>query len=142
MFPQRKPNGNLRPILDLGKMKTLIAVEYKNNNHPFSILSDAAQHLVGKSLFCKLDCSQACHFSQIADQRLVERLASNFASRACAYKRLAECRSRSVSAFSDFMREYLDLVVEVVQYAQYVDDIGIAANNATDFTRSIRSVFK
>ena len=40
------------------------------------------------------------------------------------------------------MREYLDQVVKADQCAQYVDDIGIAANNATDLTRNIRAVFK
>ena len=40
------------------------------------------------------------------------------------------------------MREYLDPVVEADQCAQYVDDIGIAAFNATDLTRNIRAVFK
>ena len=36
----------------------------------------------------------------------------------------------------------MDPVVKVDQCAQYVDDIGIAANNATDLTRSIRAVFQ
>ena len=40
------------------------------------------------------------------------------------------------------MREYLDPVVKADQWAQYVDDIGIAANNATHLTRNIRAVFK
>ena len=40
------------------------------------------------------------------------------------------------------MREYLDPVVKADQCAQNVDDIGIAANNATDLTRNIRAVFK
>ena len=40
------------------------------------------------------------------------------------------------------MREYLDPVVKADQCAQYVDDIGIAANIATDLTRNIRAVFK
>ena len=35
------------------------------------------------------------------------------------------------------MREYLDSVVKAEQGAQYLDDIGIAANNATDLTRNI-----
>ena len=39
------------------------------------------------------------------------------------------------------MREYLDPVVKADQCAQYVDDIGIADNNATDLTRNIRAVF-
>ena len=78
----------------------------------------------------------------MADQHSVEMLAFNFASRTFAYKRLAQGLSRSVSAFLSFMREYLDPVVKADQSAQYVDDIGIAANNATDLTRNIRAVFK
>ena len=142
IFAQRKPNGKLRLLVDLRKINTLIADDYTNNNHPVSTLSDAAQHLAGKSLFSKLDCSQAYHCLQMADQRSVEMLAFNFASRTFAYRRLAQGLSRSVSAFSSSMREYLDPVVKADQCAQYVDDIGIAANNATDLTRNIRAVFK
>ena len=141
MFAQRKPNGNLRLLVGLRKINSLIADDYTNNNEPVRTLSDAAQHLAGKSLFCKLDCSQAHHCLQIVDQRSVEMLAFNFASRTFAYKRLAQGLSRSVSAFSCFMREYLDTVVRADQCAQYVDDIGVAANNATDLTRNIRAVF-
>ena len=142
IFAQRKPNGKLRLLVELRKINSLIADDYTNNNHPVNILSDAAQHLAGKSLFCKLDCSQAYHCLQMADQRSVEMLAFNFASGTFAYKRLAQGLSRSVSAFSSFMREYLDPVVKADQCAQYVDDIGITANKATDLTRNIRAVFK
>ena len=142
IFAQRKPNGKLRLLVDLRKINSLIADGYTNNNHPVSTLSDAAQHLAGKSLFCKLDCSQAYHCLQMADQRSVEMLAFNFASKTFAYKRLAQRLSRSVSALSSFMREYLDPVVKADQCAQYVDDIGIAANNATDLTQNLRAVFK
>ena len=78
----------------------------------------------------------------MADQRSVEMLAFNFASRTFAYKSLAQGLSRSVFSFSSFMRENLDPVVKADQCAQYVDDIGIAANNTTDLTRNIRAVFK
>ena len=142
IFAQRKPNGKLRLLVDLRKINTLIADDYTNNNHPVRTLSDAAQQLAGKSLFCKLDCSQAYHCLQMADQRSMEMLAFNFASRTFAYKRLAQGLSRSVSAFSSFMREYLDPVVRADQCAQYVDDIGIPANNAADLTRNIRAVFQ
>ena len=142
IFAQRKPNGKLRLLVDLRKINTLIADDYTNNNHPVNTLSDAAQHLAGKSLFCKLDCSQAYHCLNMADQRSVEMLAFNFASRTFAYRRLAQGLSRSVSAFSSFTREYLDPVLEADECAQYVDDIGIAANNATDLTRNFRAVFK
>ena len=89
IFAHRKPNGKLRLLVDLRKINSLIADDYTNNRHPVSTLSDAAQHLAGKSLFCKLDCSQAYHCWQMADQRSVEMLAFNFASRTFAYKRLA-----------------------------------------------------
>ena len=128
--------------MDLRKINSLIADDYTSNNHPVSTLSDAAQHLAGKSLFCKLDCSQAYHCLQMADQRSVEMLAFNFASRSFAYKRLAQGLSRSVFAFSSFIREYLDAVVKGDQCAQYVDDIGIAAINAMDLIRNIRAIFK
>ena len=58
IFAQRKPIGKLRLLVDLTKINTLIADDYTNNNHPVSTLSDAAQHLAVKSLFCGLDCSQ------------------------------------------------------------------------------------
>ena len=140
IFAQRKPNGKLRLLVDLRKINTLMADDYTNINHPVSTFSYAAQHLAGKSLFCKIDCSQACYCLQMADQRSVEMLAVNFASR--TYRRLAQGLSRSVSAFSSFMREYLDPVVKADQCAQYVDDIGIAANIVTDLTRNIRAVYK
>ena len=89
--------------MDLRKINGLIADDYANNNHPVSTLSDAAQHLAGKSLFCKLDCSQAYHCLQMADQRAVEMLAFNFVGRTFAYRRLAQGFSRSVSVFSSFL---------------------------------------
>ena len=142
IFAQRKPNGKLRLLVDLRKINALISDDYINNNHPVSTLSDAAQHLAGKKLFCKLDCSQAYHCLQMADQRSIEMLAFNFASRTFAYKRLAQGLSRAFSAFSSFMREYLDKVIKADQCAQYVDDIGIAANSVTQLIRNIRAVFE
>ena len=85
IFAQRKPNGKLRLLVDLRKINTLIADDYINNNHPVSTLTDAAQHMAGKNLFCKLDCSQAYHCLQMADQQSIELLAFNFASRTFAY---------------------------------------------------------
>ena len=57
-------------------------------------------------------------------------------------KKLAQGLSRTVSAFSSFLREYLDPVVKADQCAQYVDDIGIAATSATDLTRNIWAVVR
>ena len=70
IFAQRRPNGKLRGkrrlLVDLRKINSLIAEDYTNNNHPVSTLSDAAQRMARKSLFCKLDCSQAYHCLQIS----------------------------------------------------------------------------
>ena len=71
----------------------------------------------------------------------MEKLAYNFTSRTFLYKRLAKGLNRAASRFSGFMLEHLDPVVKIDQYAKYVDDFGIAANDATDLTRNIRAVF-
>ena len=142
IFAQKKLNGKLRLLVDLRKINNLISDDYINNNHPVSTLVDAAQHLAGKKLFCKLDCSQAYHCLPMADQRSIEMFAFNFASRTFAYRRLAKGLSWSLSAFSSFMREYLDKVIKADQCAQYVDDIGIAANDADHLIMNLRATFK
>ena len=142
IFAQKKPNGKLQLLVDLRKINNLISDDYINNNHPVSTLTDSAQHMAGKKLFCKLDCSQAYHCLQMADQRSIEMLAFNFASRPFAYRRLAQGLSRALSAFSSFMREYLDKVIKTDQCAQYVDDIGIAANNAEQLINNLRATFQ
>ena len=78
----------------------------------------------------------------MADQRFIEMLAFNFASRTFAYRRLAQGLSRALSAFSSFMREYLDRVIKADQCAQYVDDIGIAANDAEHLIKNLRATFE
>ena len=142
LFAQKKPIGKLRLLVDPRKFNSLIADYYTNNIHPVSTLSEAAQHLAGRSLFCKLDWTQTNHCLQMADQRSLEMLAFNFARRTFAYKRLAQSLSRSVSDISSCRREYLDPVVKTDQCAEYVDDIGITANNATNLTRNIRAFFR
>ena len=142
IFAQKKPNGKLRLLVDLRKINNLISDDYINNNHPVSTLTDAAQHMAGKKLFCKLDCSQAYHCLPMADQKSIEMLAFNFASRTFAYRRLAQGLSRALSAFSSFMREYLDKVIKADQCAQYVDDIGIAANDADHLIKNLKATFE
>ena len=142
IFAQRKPNDKLRLLLELRKIKALIADAYINNNCPVSTLSDAAQHLAEKKLFCKLDCSLAYHCLQMANQRSGELLAFNFAGRTFTYRRLPQGLSRALSAFSSFMRVYLDSVIKAYQCAQYVGDIGIAANTTEQLIENSRAVFK
>ena len=106
IFAQRKSNGKkLLLRVHLGKINTLVADDYTNENHPVNTFSDAAHDLAGKSLICKLDCSQVYHCWHMADQRSVEMLAFTFASGTIARQRLAQGLSRSLSSFSSFMRE-------------------------------------
>ena len=78
----------------------------------------------------------------MADQRSKEMLALSFASHTFAYRRLAQGLSRALSAFSSFIREYLDKVIKADQCAQYVDDIGIAANDADHLIQNLRPTFE
>ena len=78
----------------------------------------------------------------MADQQSIERLAFNFESRTFAYRRLAQGLNRSLSAFSSFLREYLDPVIRADQCAQYVDDIGIAANTPEQLIKTLQAVFQ
>ena len=78
----------------------------------------------------------------MADQQSIELLAFNFASRIFAYRRLAQGLSRSLSAFSSIIREYLDPVIKADQCAQYAGDIGIAANTPEQLIKNLRAVFQ
>ena len=98
--------------------------------------------MAGKKLFCKLDCSQAYHCRRMADYQTIQMLAFNFASRTFVYRRSAQGLSRSLSAFSSFIQEYLDTLIKADQFAQNVDDIGIAASTVTQLCINIRAVFE
>ena len=78
----------------------------------------------------------------MAEQQSIELLAVNFASRTFAYRRLAQILSRSLSAFSIFIREDVDPVIKADQCAQYVDDIGIAANTPEQLIKNLQAVFQ
>ena len=55
---------------------------------------------------------------------------------------MAQGLSRSLSAFSSFIREYLDPVIKADHCARYVDDIGIAANTPEQLMKNLRAVFQ
>ena len=142
IFAQRKLNDQQLLLVDLRKINIPNSEDYVNNNHPVSTLSDAAQHIAGKKLFCKLDCSQAYHCLQMADYQSIQMLAFNFASRTFAYRQLAQGLSRSLSAFSSFIRDYLHTLIKADQCAQNVDDIGIAANTVTRLCINVQAGFE
>ena len=78
----------------------------------------------------------------MADQRSVETLALNFPSRTFAYQRVAQDPRRSLPVVSSFMREGSDPVIKTDQRAEYVDDIGIAANSPEQLITNLQAVFK
>ena len=139
---RKKTNGKLRLLVDLRIINNLASNDYVNNNHSVSTLTDAAQHMAANKLFCKLDCSQPYHCLQMANQRSIEMLAFDFATRTFAYRRLAQILGRALSAFSSFMREYLDKVIKVDQCAQHVNDMNIAATDADHFIANLTATFK
>ena len=78
----------------------------------------------------------------MGDKRSIELLVFNFASRTFAYRILAQSLSRALSAFSSLLRDYLDKVIKADQCTQYVDDIGIAANDAEQLINKLRATFQ
>ena len=65
-------------------------------------MKDAVHHFAGKTLFTKLNCSQAYHCVQMADPLSVKLLAFNFASRTYAYMRLAQGLNKSLTGLAHF----------------------------------------
>ena len=61
LFAHRKPSGKLRMLIDLRRINHSLKNDYINSNFPISNMTDASNHFAGKSLFTKLDCSQAYH---------------------------------------------------------------------------------
>ena len=55
---------------------------------------------------------------------------------------MAQGLSRSLSSFSNFMREYLDSVIKADKCAQYVDEIGKATNTPDELKRNLKDVFQ
>ena len=97
---------------------------------------------LGKSCSANLTVPRRITASKWPTSNQSKFLAFNFASRAFAYRRLAQGLSRSLSAFSTFIRKYLDPVIKADQCAQYVVDIGIAANTPIQLIKNLRAVFQ
>ena len=67
LFAHRKESGRLRLLIDLRRVNHLLKNDYLNANFPISNMTDATNHFAGKTYFTKLDCSQAYHCVQKAD---------------------------------------------------------------------------
>ena len=141
LFAQRKNSGRLRLLIDLRKVNHLMKNDFVNTNFPISNMNDAINYFAGKKLFTKLDCSQAYHCVQMADDVSVQLLAFNFASRTYAYKCLAQGLNKSVTGFSSFIRHYLDPCLASGNFTQFMDDIGNAVTNFEQLVPSLREIF-
>ena len=103
IFAQQNPNDKIRLLVDLRQINKLISDVYKIYNHPVSTLTDAVQHMAVRNVFCKLDCSQAYHCLQIADQ-LCRNARIQFHHYNPRISETAHGLSRSLSRFSSFVR--------------------------------------
>ena len=138
LFAHRKPSGKLRMMIDLRRINRSLKNDYINSNFPISNMTDASNHFAGKSLFTKLDCSQAYHCVQMANDLSVQLLAFNFGSRTYAYKCLAQGVSKSVTGFSSFIRHYLDPCLAADLCTQFMDDIGSVVYNFDEMIPTLR----
>ena len=74
--------------------------------------ADAAQHRAVKKNFCKVDCSQAYHCIQTADEQCEVLVFFNFDSRKFAHKSSAQILNKEVSVSTGVIMNYLDPVVK------------------------------
>ena len=139
-FAHRKPSGKLQLLVDLHKINHLIRHDYDSNNFP--ITTGAGAHLAGKSIFAKLDCSQAYHALIMADTLSVQMLAFIFALPTVAFQRLAQGLSRSFSAFASFIRKHLDSCIANDNCFQYLDDLCTGARPFDELLSNLRSILQ
>ena len=104
-------------------------------------MTDATNHFAGKKLFCKLDCSQAYHCVQMADDLSVQLLAFNFASRTLAYNCLAQGLKKSVTGFSSFVKHYLDKCLAANVCTQFMDDIAAGVTCFDEMLPTLKKIF-
>ena len=102
-------------------------------------MQDATNYFAGKTIFTKLDCSQAYHCVQMADELSVQLLAFNSASRTYAYKCLAQGPGNSLTGFSAFI--HLDPRLAAGLCTQFMDDIGCAVDMFENLVSALRKIF-
>ena len=142
LFAHRKPSGKLWMLITFRRINHSTKTDYINSNFLISDMTDATKHFAGKNLFTKLDCSEAYHFVQRADDFSVQVLTFNFGWRSYVYKCLAHGVSKSVRGFCSFIRHYLDPCLAADLCTQFMDDIGSAVNNFDEFIPSLSKNFQ
>ena len=78
----------------------------------------------------------------MADEQSEQLLSFNFISRTFAFLRLAQGINRSLSAFTNVVRESLDPLFKADRCDQHVDDIGIAAHTPEELITNLELVFQ
>ena len=141
IFVHRKSSGKMKSLIDLRRVNHLLRHDYLNSNFRFSNMRDATNHFAGKNLFCKLDCSQAYHCVQMADDLSVRLLVLNFAYRRFAYHCLTQGLNKSVTGFSLFVKHYLDPCVAANVCTQFMDDIAAGVNKFDEMIPALRKIF-
>ena len=141
IFAQRKSSGKLRILVDLRKINHLLRHDYSNHNFPIPTMADASAHLAGKSIFAKMDCSQAYFSMQMPDELSIQLLAFNFGRRTFAFKRLAQGLSRSPTAFSAFVNKHLHACVASDRCFVYFDDLGSGAIDGDALIENLEQIF-
>ena len=104
-------------------------------------MTDGTNHFARQGLFRKLDCSQAYHCVQMADDLSVQLLAFNFASRIFARSCSAQGLSKCVREFNSFVKHYLDPCLAANVCAQFIDDIAARVNIFDEMIPALRKMF-
>ena len=105
-------------------------------------MADTTASFAGKSLFYKLDCSEAYHCARMVNPLSVKLLVLNSASKTMAYRRLARRLNRAVTESSAFVRNYLEPRLSANICSQYKDDIGCGVYFPEQFLPSLRQLFQ
>ena len=129
-------------LIDLRRINHSLKNDYLNTNFPISNMTDASNQFAGKKLFTKLDCSQAFHFVQMADDISVQFLTFNFSSRNYAYKCLAQGLNKSLTGYSSFIRHYLEPCLAADMCTQFMDDIGSAVHSFDELIPTLSKKFE
>ena len=126
------------PTLDLRRVNHLLRHDIFYCSFPISIVTDVTNRFAGKNLFCKLDCSQAYHCVQMADDFSVQLLAFKFASRTFPSNCLAGGLIKSVTVFRTFLKHYLDPCLAANVCTHVVDDIAAGVKNFDEMIPALR----
>ena len=140
VFGQRKSSGKLRILIDLRRTNNLLRHDYNNNNYSIPTMTDATAHPAGKTIFAKMDCSQAYFSMQMADSLSVQLLAFNFGDRNFAFRRLAQVLSRSPTAFSSCVSKHLQSCVASDKCFVYFDDLGSVAKDGNTLVDNLEQI--